>query len=409
MKLSHTSSRLKGRIELPTSKSISNRLLVLQHLYAKEMDLKGISNANDSVLMQSLLKSSAQELDVEDAGTVMRFLLAVLVVQKKQLVLSGTARMHERPIRELVNALRVMGADISYLAKDGYPPLKINSFTPIAAQIDMTSVRSSQFISALLMILPALECEVSIAINSKMNSYSFVQLTLDLMQQLGFHFEAKEHIIHYVGRSQGPLSITVEKDWSSFYYWYAMAVISNEAELFFPGLVINGLQSESQWLTALSHPLISIDQKADGLLLKRDVGPIGFQLEELNFSNHPDLAPCLLMLFAVLGQSCKISGLESLNLKESKRTEVLQSYLRQLGGDLISQTNSWLLKPITMPQGQQKFSSYKDHRMAMSLAPLSLLCTIELDQADVVSKSYPSFWSDMNDLGFEIDTFAKDE
>ncbi|MFY0644393.1 MAG: hypothetical protein JXR19_07985 [Bacteroidia bacterium] len=407
MKISHPTGLLKGVIQLPTSKSISNRLLVLKHLYCPELEIEGLSKANDTQLMNSLIESKADKLNVEDAGTVMRFLLAYMAASKRDVTLKGTARMHQRPIGELVDALGQIGAEIEFLGNEGYPPVKLSASALVDADLDMRKVQSSQFVSAMLMILPSFGLNSHIQIDPKMNSYAFVQMTIDVMDMLGLHLRNENQRISALDRTEPARTIKVERDWSSFYYWFAMAVLAKESELFFPGLKLEGIQTESQWLEVLTHELIFVEQNDEGILLQRKPGDIKFNINDIDLKNHPDLAPSFILLFACLEQECTFTGLESLDIKESERAKVLHSYLDQLGGSLTLKNGKWILQACDVSTlNDNFFQTHKDHRMAMSLACLSLIAPINLDDGKVVSKSYPSFWLEMQHLGFEIDTFA---
>ncbi len=403
IRLSHPTSVLSGTIDLPSSKSISNRLLVLKNLYFKNLEIKALSNARDTVLMEHALNSSSREIDVMDAGTVLRFATAVLACSSHVSVIKGTERLHQRPMVGLIDALRSLGADIECLNREGYAPLKINGTELRAMTLDMREVESSQFVTAIVMILPHLGKEAGVYINRDMPSFSFVQLTIDLMSSLGVEWEWKGEQLTFKQQYDTPNSVLVEKDWSSFYYWFSMACLSKEADLYFPDLYLDGLQSESQWLSRLKSPLLKIDQEESGLRLIRLKGNMNLEIQSMDLSHHPDLASCFGMLYAAMGQDLELYGLEWLKHKESNREKALNEQLALVSCNLLTKDKGWKVDSLGFDlRHSQLFPSYEDHRMVMNVAPLSLLKEIKIEQENCVIKSYPDFWNHLNSLGFNI-------
>ncbi|MBR9861019.1 hypothetical protein GYB22_09810 [bacterium] len=405
IKVSHPTGILNAEIQLPASKSISNRYLILKHLYAPDLTVKNLSEANDTELMQKALL--AQDLiNVEDAGTVMRFVLATCASREGIKTITGSPRMLERPVVELVDALSTLGADIEYLEEEGRLPLEVKG-APLKydGELDLREVRSSQFVSAIIMILPLVKGDITIRINPAMNSFSYVQLTLDVMKTLGFRFEFDSENIKYIDRTDRPAEVWVDSDFSSFYYWFSAAALSNEANLSFGGFTNPELQHEWSWLKDLKFEGLEVEWEQDTIFLRKHQGQ-QFKLPQLlEFKNVPDLAPTFILLAAAgLENEYLIRGIESLKYKESDREAVLISYLGVLGSELQAAGNNWLLSVSSfhIPQGH-RFEVYEDHRMAMSLAPLGLISMISVEDPEVVVKSYPKFWDDLKKANFVIE------
>lgn len=401
IRLEHSTAILNGTIELPSSKSISNRLLILKALYKPDLDIHFLSEANDTKVLEKILNSDDDVLNVEDAGTVMRFLTAYFVAQGRSVTLRGTERMHERPISELVDALRSMGADITYLEKEAYPPIQIYSSKIRATTIDLSKVRSSQFISALLMIMPKFP-ELKLKVDSSMNSWMFVDLTIQLMRELGFKIELNDGMLVFKGGDISRSEFTVEADWTSFYYWYSAACVAKVSNLYFPRLSLRSIQGEAEcykWLAVSNMMLIQekggvklIAEKADSL-----------NTSTLNLKQYPDLAPSFALLYATLQKNISFEGLESLVYKESDRDDAIAQHLAMLACSWVRKDEQWLLIcDKAERENDLHFNSFKDHRMVMSLLPLALDQQVTIMDPDVVVKSYPNFWNDCESLGFNI-------
>lgn len=402
IKISHPTAVLKGEVILPGSKSISNRALILRELYAKNKVLNQLSNANDTLLLQQALESEQQQIDVADAGTVARFLTAFYSAKPGTRILRGTPRMHERPISELVDALIKMGADINYLDKEGHLPLKIHGKALTNCDLDLRSLKSSQFASALIMLLPSLSAKGQWKVDPTMNSWAFVQLTLDVMKEFGFDLFIENDLLEWKSRNNQRAEYTIEPDWTSFYYWLSMAILSKGAELYFPGLHLESPQSESKWLKQFGNQLSYFEDQS-GLHIKTK-GNKSLSLKCFDLKDHPDLAPTFAILSAGCVPEMQFTGLESLKVKESDRDFAIAEQLAKMNVYWKYNNQIWSMdaSDFQMPKNAV-FQSYDDHRMAMAVAPLSLIQAISIDNEAVVAKSYPQFWDVMKELGFELE------
>ncbi len=406
IKLSHPSKVLKGIINLPSSKSISNRMLILQHLYEPDLKLDNLSSANDTVLLKSLLEGQDQELNVQDAGTAFRFILAYCAAIGGSYVIRGSERLHERPIEELANVLEVLGAKITYLNKEGFAPLKIES-DGLSGEgvLDLSEVKSSQFVSAILMIMPKINGDVQLKINHKMNSFSYVVLTVSALRRMGFSVESKGTYVK-VSKHQKFKGeyFKVEPDWTSFYYWYAMAHLSSGADLLFPGINQTNMHKDRKRLFDIGNVQLRFEDKKEGFHIQKDKANTHVECPSLlNFSQFPDLAPTFALLLPALGCGCELTGLESLKFKECDREFAIGQYLKQMNSSMTKSGNVWCIEGSLDLASDTQFDVFDDHRMAMSLAPLALIQPIQLANENVVKKSYPNFWNDLVAAGFEIE------
>ncbi len=407
IQLSHGTGILKGTIELPSSKSICNRMLILKKLYESDLELDNLSNANDSVLLKEILDTDTRDIDVQDAGTAFRFLVAYAASGKGEYIIRGTDRLMERPISDLVDALRLFGADITYLEKEGQAPLRIvgKKLKASTSLIDLTNVKSSQFISALLLIAPRIQGEFNLKVNTKMSSYSYVLLTVSCLRRMGFSVYVKGMYIS-VSKQQkfdGEYFL-IEPDWSSFYYWFSMAHLSKECELFFPGLRLDNMQKERKYLFEVGNTVMTFEEKDGGMLIsKKGQGEVECP-DLLQFSQRSDSAMTFGMLLPALGcKYHKLKGLQSLKYKECNREVALAEHLEKVGASLTKSEEYWELKADNYQlKSETTFSTYDDHRMAMCVAPLALKQPIRIEDEDVVKKSYPHFWADIKSVGFTV-------
>ncbi|MBT8326939.1 MAG: hypothetical protein KJP21_04400, partial [Bacteroidia bacterium] len=377
-------------------------------IYEPGLVIENLSVANDTIVLKRILSSNEHNIDVQDAGTAFRFLVAYCAITSGKWSINGTARLRERPISQLVDALRLLGADITYLEKEGYAPLSINGKKLKANQseLDLTFVDSSQFISALLMIQPMIEGEFSIKINHKMNSKSFVKLTIILMRKMGFSVEVKgAHIRVKKERRFHGKFVRVEPDWTSFYYWYSMAHLAKDVDLCMVGLSQNNIHEEKKRLFDVGNKSLSFGENGDGLCVKKSKDNKIEFMSKLNYSQFPDLAPTFAVLLAALrAGETELMGLESLKYKECNREEALEQILGMLNCTFGLEDKSWILNAENFElKSETLFSTFDDHRMAMSIAPLALIQPILIENESVVTKSYPNFWEDLQTVGFEIE------
>ncbi len=392
---------LKGTAALlPASKSISNRALIINALSGSKAVLDNLSDANDTQLMLRLVNSDSETIDVEDAGTTMRFLTAYFSVTGKHKILTGTHRMKERPIGLLVDALRSLGCEIKYLEKDGFPSHKTLGFSGQKTNtLEIRGDVSSQYISALMMIAPILPQGLRLKLTGKIGSRPYIEMTASLMRQFGAKLSFTDDTVIVQSTKYKPSSLTVESDWSAVSYWFAFAALADEAEIFLPRLQRDSLQGDSVITDIMSK--LGVKSVFENELLKltkiKETSSIRW-----DFTHCPDLAQTVAVICAAKGISGKFTGLESLRIKETDRIAALQNELRKIGADLTEDKDEWTLIPSEKLPASASFATYKDHRMAMAFAPLATLMEVEVDNADVVRKSYPNFWRDMESFGFQI-------
>jgi len=408
IRLLHPTAIVKGEVKLPSSKSISNRLLVLQKLYEPSLFLDNLSEANDTQLLARILTQESSLMDVEDAGTALRFLKAYTAVTPGEWTIKGTERLHQRPIAELVDALRLFGADIEYLENKGYAPLKVKGKKLVASStlIDVTNVKSSQFVSALLLIAPLIEGEFNLKVNTKMSSYSYVHLTISSLRRMGFPVFIKGQYLS-VNKQQkfDGEYFQIEPDWTSFYYWLSIAHLAKEVDLFFPGLRLENMSRERTKLYDVGNKAMFFEEINGGIrITKKEKGSIEV-VSDLNYSQFPDSAMTFAMLIPAVGKkNAKLKGLDSLKYKECDREKALKSHLSKIGVQLTKLEDIWMLDATEFNlRPETYFETYGDHRMAMCVAPLALLQPILIEDKEVVKKSYPHFWQDLKKVGFVVE------
>ncbi|MCU0392323.1 MAG: 3-phosphoshikimate 1-carboxyvinyltransferase [Thermoflexibacter sp.] len=400
VKLFHPQQLIKTSILLPSSKSESNRALIIKALCKQTCHLTNISEARDTQTMLKLLASDSLTLDVIDAGTTMRFLTAYCAVTNRESILTGSQRMCERPIQVLVEALRELGADIEYLTNEGYPPIHVKGFRPKKDALFVRGDVSSQYISALLMIAPILPNGLTINLVGKVASLPYIQMTLQLMQNFGVQHEWKTNAIHIPPQDYHASSYSVESDWSASSYWYSIVSLANEAEIKLLGLKRDSLQGDAEIVKIMEKLGVNTVFEHDGILLKKTTTEKSF---EWDFTHCPDLAQTVAVVGAAKGVNMKMTGLESLKIKETDRLVAVRDELAKFG--IIAQDvndETLLIPPQAIKAPMTYIKTYKDHRMAMAFAPLALLFNIEIEQPEVVEKSYPRFWEDLGKAGFGV-------
>jgi len=403
--LSYNQKSFNLEIDLPASKSIYNRILILNAIYQMNLRIKNPSNSGDSVLLESLLHSENEILNCENAGTVLRFLTAYFVVGKKERILTGSERMLERPIAQLVDSLTQIGADIKYTKKVGFPPIKISSSDLKGGIIQINGEVSSQFISALAMIGPKLTESLTIHIEGKISSKPYIEMTVKLMQKLGFDIDFTGNIIA-VGSWNGAcnlIEIEIEPDWSAVSFWFQMIANSQNASVIFKKLSSKSLQGDSilgKWAKRLG---IELTNNENGILIKKSNLPIE-ENTSWNLADYPDLAPSLIVLLSSFKQKAYFTGLESLKIKESNRILALQTELKKCQVELKEVKEHWELDAthFKLTEGTV-FENYNDHRIAMAFASLAFLAPIRMNKPESVNKSYPDFWNHLKQAGICIE------
>ena len=391
-------------IYLNSSKSESNRLLIIKALSEKEITIKNLSKANDSVLLKNLLESENLVVwDAQDAGTSFRFLTSFLAIKKEHVVLSGTERMKQRPVKVLVDALNKIGAEILYLENEGFPPIYVKGkINQVKNKLDIPGDISSQYISSLLLIAPLLEKGIKINIEEPFYSRPYVNMTLNLMNSFGIKSAVKGNKISIKNQEFSSGSYIVESDWSAASYWYSILSISDNIN----NLTLQGLKKKSNQGDSVISELmksfgVNTQYKEDGIVLtkiKLDTEEI-----ELDFRDCPDLAQTILVVAAYHKIKLKVSGVESLKIKETDRLVAMKNELKKIGCDFYEEGNYWILEKRRREiDDELSIDTYKDHRMAMAFAPLASKKSIIINDPDVVVKSYPTYWEDLKKVGFII-------
>lgn len=436
---------LKGEINLPASKSISNRALIINHLTQNKIQLHNLSSSDDTQLMIRLLdiisKSPSNkfpvELNCENAGTILRFLTALLAKTPGNWILTGTDRMKERPIGILVEALLQLGAEINYLKKNGFPPLEIKGKSLTGGKIKIDGSASSQFISALLLIAPILEKGLQLTLTNKISSRPYIEMTLGLLKHFGINYTFEGNEIKILHQNFAANDLLIEPDWSAAAYWYEMAAFAEEADILLKdfnlstltlksglkertGLMEKGLKKSRKSLQGDSilpelYQVFGVYTEIldQGIRLTKKGKPVS--QFDFDFTNHPDLAQSVIVTCAGLNIPGTFSGLESLRIKETDRLNALQTELLKYG----VKTEIVQGSPIGMPTEKFKvqgsvpekiknrqskiINTFSDHRMALAFAPLIMVNDrIIIENPEVVSKSYPEFWNDLNKV--KVDT-----
>ena len=389
-------------IQLSASKSESNRALIIQALAKEPIQLHNISDARDTQTMMRLLSSADKEWDVLDAGTTMRFLTAYLAVAGENQTITGTERMQQRPIRVLVEALRELGAEIGYLNEEGYPPLRISRIRKQKkTHLEVQGNISSQYISALLMIAPALPEGLKIELVGEVFSKPYIEMTLGLMKEFGVTHEWKDNVISIEAQPYTSNQYTVESDWSGASYWLSMAALSNGNTIRLKGLREKSYQGDIR-IREIMHGMGLITRFEGGeLVIEKNttVSPLA-----IDFRSCPDLAQTVMVAATGLKSPLQMTGLESLRIKETDRIAAMQAELAKFGVRLTEETPGFweMERSERLPAGPVTVKTYEDHRMAMAFAPLAQLVPLEIEDPDVVNKSYPGFWEDCKKYGLEI-------
>mgnify|MGYP006126404843 FL=1 len=396
---------IKGALRIPGSKSISNRLLIIQALQAVNVSLQNGSNSKDTLALQNALRSNSLVKDIGLAGTAMRFLTAFYAIQNTEIVLTGAARMKERPINDLVEALRVLGADITYLEKEGFPPLQIRGKTLSGGCLSIKASISSQFISAILLIAPYLKKGIQLELIGEVLSKPYIEMTLSLMKQQGVNSTWIGNKISVLPGVYSNQITEVESDWSSISYLFEVLALSDSGEISVSQVLENSTQGDS--IIMELYQSFGIRSRIDNKVLTLRKIP-GFELPkflEFDCKATPDLAQTIAVTACGLGVCVKITGLFNLPLKETDRLQALQNELVKCGAEVLITNNHTLhIDPLSVfPCIDLEFKTYQDHRMAMSLAPLALKAkSVLIHNSEVVNKSYKSYWEDLQKLSFNL-------
>lgn len=366
-------------------------------------ELLNLSDANDTQLMTRLISSPNVELNVEDAGTTMRFLTAFCALTGKKKVLTGTDRMKQRPIGILVDALRKLGAEIEYLEKDGFPPIKTQGFKgQLTSELSIRGDVSSQYISALMMVAPVLPQGLTLTFEGAVTSRPYIEMTASLMKQFGVECQVLEKEIIIPNKSYSSTSVTIEADWSAASYWYAFTALAEQAEIELPNMTMKSLQGDRVVVEIMEILGVKSEPKGNSLILSKKE-----HQNELvwDFTHCPDLAQTVAVVCAAKGIRGVFTGLQSLRIKETDRIKALQQELAKLGTTFLEENGKWILTPSKNRDfGSLSFNTYLDHRMAMAFAPLATLADVCIEDPAVTRKSYPGFWEDVKSFGFNTTT-----
>ena len=398
--LTAPNKNIKTEITPPASKSESNRALIMNALSGNKISLSNISEARDTVTMQRLLGLKDKELNVLDAGTTMRFLIAYTAVRGENRILTGTPRMQERPVKILVDALRDLGAEIKFLKNEGYPPLETLGFNYKGKKnISIKGDVSSQYISALLMVGPYLPEGLELTLEGTVASRPYIEMTLQLMKHFGASFDWTGNVIRVNKVPYNAQQYFIESDWSGASYWYSIAALAEKAEIFLIGNRNESLQGDRVTADIMENLGVHSEFKENGVLLtkKAEVKEC-----EIDFINCPDIAQTLFVICAAKNIKLKATGLESLRIKETDRILALQKELGKVGSRIIESNGKWELVNGNFKVEGTTFETYEDHRMAMAFAPLALLGNITIEEPEVVNKSYPGYWKDLEKAGFKL-------
>ena len=405
IRLTAPKDTINALITLPSSKSICNRALIMNALSGSKDSIANLSDCDDTSVILRALQNMPKIIDIQAAGTAMRFLTAYLSVGHGEHILTGTERMKHRPIRILVDALRLLGADITYLENEGYPPLLIKGCTLNQNEVSLPGSISSQYISALLLIGPMLQEGLKITLTGDIISRPYINLTLQLMKEFGADaawISADKLVVKAQPYQRIPFS--VESDWSAASYWYEIVALSDKGMVTLPSLYSNSFQGDSEVANLFEGLGVRTYFKEKQVILERTERSL--KRMDHDFVNQPDLAQTFVVTCTMLNIPFKFTGLQSLKIKETDRIAALIKELRKLGFVLTDEDDSVLswngerceadLHPV--------IDTYEDHRMAMAFAPAILrVKDLWINNPQVVSKSYPHFWENLKDAGFSIE------
>ena len=405
VQLSHDTKNCTGALEITGSKSESNRLLVLQAQYPN-LSISNLSNSDDTKALQQALTTAPATVDIHHAGTAMRFLTAYYAsTPGRECLLTGSSRMQERPIGILVEALRSMGANIDYAKNEGFPPLQIIGTALEASTVRLPASISSQFITALLLTVPKLKHGLKIILEGAITSRPYIEMTCALMRQLGIDVAFTGNALEVAPTSHIPTAeIAVESDWSSASYAYSILALAEEGALTLTTYRKESLQGDACLQSIYTQLGVESSFEHNQLQLRKIPN---FKCPEklaLDLAHAPDIAQTIAVSCAALGVACSLTGLHTLKIKETDRLVALQCELEKFGAEVHITADSLHLQPPTTLTADVVVATYNDHRMALAFAPLALKTTLQINDALVVNKSYPSYWEDLKKLGFSVNS-----
>jgi len=398
------SKLLNAKIKITGSKSESNRLLLLQALYPT-IEIENLSNSDDAGVMQKGLEIKNGTVDIHHAGTAMRFLTSYFASQDgKEVMLTGSQRMTERPIGVLVDALRSLGANIEYAQNEGYPPLKIKGQKLSKNKVSIPANISSQYISSLLMMGSSLSNGLELELVGKITSVPYIKMTLSLLDQIGIENSFDGNVITVAPKTMAEkVNLIVESDWSSASYFYSIVALSEVGtEITLSAYKKNSLQGDSVLSKIYQDLGVETVFRENEMVLKK-VSECKLSTLECELSNAPDTAQTIAVTCFGLGMGCNLTGLHTLKIKETDRLEALNTELSKLGSEISVTDKSLTILPSKEIKSGIAIDTYNDHRMAMAFAPLAMKTSLIINDAEVVSKSYPDFWNDLKGLQFDME------
>ena len=400
--LQTSQSYLQAQIAVTGSKSETNRLLLLQALFPN-ITLANTSNSDDSEVMQKALKGNDEIVDIHHAGTAMRFLTAYFAVNEgREVVLTGSPRMKERPIKVLVETLQQLGAQISYENEEGYPPIRIKGQKITNNKVSIPANVSSQYISALLLVAPKLENGIELTLVGEITSIPYIKMTLALLNDLNIQTSFEGNVIKVYPKPEVTSKVmTVESDWSSASYFFSLVALSDTAKIALSSYKGTSLQGDSALVEIYAKIGVETHFEENKMTLTK-IKNFNFEDVTFDLNNTPDIAQTIVVTCLGLGIGCHLTGLHTLKIKETDRLEALRIEMTKLGANITVTNDSLTLAASNHINSNVSIATYNDHRMAMAFAPLALKVPIIIDNAEVVSKSYPDFWEDLKTLGFKI-------
>ncbi|TYP75874.1 3-phosphoshikimate 1-carboxyvinyltransferase [Aquimarina intermedia] len=401
LNLAQLDTILSRELKITGSKSETNRSLLLQAFYP-ELLLRNVSNSDDANTMREALAKGSGVIDVHHAGTAMRFLTAYFAVKPGvDVILTGSERMQQRPIKILVDALRTIGCQIEYLKEEGYPPLKIQGVVPVENSVSLKANVSSQYISALMLIGSSLTAGLTIHLEGEVTSIPYINMTKQLLCQIGIETKFDGNQISINPQTKvASQTITIESDWSSASYFYSMMALSNDGEVTLSFYKKESYQGDARLATIYKNFGVETLFKNDTITLKKKLKTVDNIV--LNLVDAPDIAQTIAVTCFGLGISCNLKGLHTLKIKETDRLLALKTELEKLGGKVHITEDALFLESSSHIQPDITIETYNDHRMALAFAPLALKTSLSINDADVVTKSYPDFWNDLERLGFKF-------
>jgi 3-phosphoshikimate 1-carboxyvinyltransferase len=399
----HPNSKINHSFNISGSKSESNRLLILKYIF-KNIKIENLSNSDDTIVLKNYLESNSNLIDVHHAGTAMRFLTAYLAIQNNNsFQITGSKRMQNRPIKILVDTLNILGADIKYLDKIGYPPLKINGKMLLGGEISLSSEVSSQYISALMLIASSLKNGLVISLEGSVTSRPYIEMTSSILNRVGIKSSFKENKISIQSVKLLEKSIQkVESDWSSLSYFYSIVALSKYSELNIGSYNINSIQGDKKLVEIYKNFGVQTSFSNDIITIKKIESKDLNKSLKLDLSDTPDIAQTIAVTCFGLGLSCDLNGLHTLKIKETDRLEALKVELTKMGAIVSITKDSFHLTKSSEIKSNITIETYNDHRMAMAFTPLAICKPIIINNPDVVSKSFPDFWDHLKGMNFLI-------